>query len=110
MVYIREAHPEDGWQVGANKRDRVIYKKPKTMDERGSVASECVKKLELSMPCVLDRLDNAVDKAYGGWPDRLYVIDTKGNVTYRSGPGPWGFKLPDMVAALKKLLPGNPGN
>jgi len=33
-----------------------------------------------------------VEKAYTGWPDRLYLIDKEGRVAFKSAPGPFGFK------------------
>ena len=37
LVYIREAHPVDGWHMPTP--DGVCYKQPKTLAERGRVAS-----------------------------------------------------------------------
>ncbi len=47
---------------------------------------------------------NTAQKAYAGWPDRLYVIDAEGKVAYKGGPGPGGFRPPEAEAALKKLV------
>ena len=38
------------------------------------------------MPVVLDGMDNVVAKAYGGWPDRLYLIGLDGTVVFQ---GSW---------------------
>jgi len=60
----------------------------------------------MSMPTVFDRLDNAVASAYGGWPDRLYLIDTEGRIAYQGGEGPFGFKPDELGAAIEEeLLP-----
>ncbi len=58
----------------------------------------------MSIPCLVDDLQNTAQKAYAGWPDRLYVIDKDGTVAYRGEPGPRGFKPDDAEAALKSLL------
>jgi acetyl esterase len=34
--------------------------------------------MKLSIPCLLDGMDDAVEKAYAGWPDRLYIVDAEG--------------------------------
>jgi hypothetical protein len=52
----------------------------------------------------VDDMENTAQKAYAGWPDRLYAIDAAGNVAYRGEPGPRGFKPPEAEAALRKLV------
>jgi type I thyroxine 5'-deiodinase len=69
------------------------------------VAGTCVADLKLSIPCLVDDLQNTAQKAYAGWPDRLYVIDKEGKVAFRGEPGPRGFRPDEAEAALKKLLP-----
>jgi len=105
IIYILEAHPSDGWQVPQNERQGVIVKQPKTYEERVKVAGGCLADLKLSIPCLVDDLQNTAQKAYAGWPDRLYVLDKEGKVAYRGEPGPRGFKPDEAEAALKKLLP-----
>ena len=73
-VYIREAHPEDGWIIPENRRSGIAVEDPKTDDERRSVAAACGVSLRMRMPMAIDHVDNAVASAYGGWPDRLYLI------------------------------------
>jgi hypothetical protein len=49
-------------------------------------------------------MQNTAQKAYAGWPDRLYVLDAEGKVAYRGEPGPRGFKPAEAEEALKKAL------
>ena len=88
----------------ANERDGVVYKQPTTAEERGKVAGECRAGLKLSMPMLLDGLDNAVERAYAGWPDRLYVVAKDGTIAYKGRPGPGGFRPDEMEQALVALL------
>jgi type I thyroxine 5'-deiodinase len=104
VVYIAEAHPVDAWQLPVNVTDDVLIASTKTSDERYSAAGLCVKNLGIEIPAILDGPDNAVEKAYTAWPDRLYVIDRAGRVAYKSGTGPWGFKPAEVESALKRLL------
>ena len=30
-IYIREAHPEDEWQMSSNEKENVCYAQPKTL-------------------------------------------------------------------------------
>ena len=57
-----------------------------------------------SRPLLVDELDDRVGHAYSGMPSRLYVIDTEGKVSYKSGRGPFGFKPGEMEQALVLLL------
>jgi type I thyroxine 5'-deiodinase len=52
---------------------------------------------------VLDEFGNSTEKAYTGWPDRIYLIDQNGRVAYKSKPGPFGFKASELSAALANL-------
>jgi len=82
----------------------VLFADPTTADQRHDVADACVRKLKLDMPAVIDGPDNAVEAAYTGWPDRLYVIDKNGRIVHKTTPGPFGFKVEPMAAALRREL------
>jgi hypothetical protein len=103
-VYILEAHPSDVWQMQSNIKEKVIFASPKDEQERALVAGACVRNLGIKFPAVLDGFDNPVEKAYTGWPDRIYLIDAQGRVTYKSRPGPFGFEPDELAASLKRLL------
>ena len=102
-VYILEAHPTDVWQMRSNIKDKVLFASPKNAEERALVAGACVRKLGIKFPAVIDGFDNTTEKAYTGWPDRLYLINSEGRVVYKSKPGPFGFKPADLEAAIKRL-------
>jgi hypothetical protein len=90
--------------MASNEKAGIKVNQPKTYEDRVKVAGECLKDLKLSIPCLVDDMQNTAQKAYAGWPDRFYVIDKGGKVAYKGGPGPGGFKPADAEAALKKLL------
>jgi Iodothyronine deiodinase len=102
-VYIVEAHPSDVWQMESNIKDKVVFASPKNEDERAQVAGACVRKLGIKFPAVLDQFENTTEKAYTGWPDRIYLIDSNGRVAFKSKPGPFGFKPDQLSAALAQL-------
>lgn len=104
VVYIREAHPTDGWQVRANERDGVLIKNHTTEEERAKAAGACAAGLKLSMPMLIDDMNDTVEKAYQGWPDRIYIIGADGKIAYKGARGPVGFKPKEAEGALKKLL------
>jgi hypothetical protein len=104
FVYIQEAHPADGWQMESNESEGVIFNQPKDWGERQAVAKACSVKLNLSMPCVVDTIDNTMDNLYAAWPERMFVIDRDGKVAYAGKQGPWGFKPKQAERALRVVL------
>jgi hypothetical protein len=100
VVYIREAHPEDGWIIPENRRSGLAVHDPKTDEERRAVASTCALNLHIGMPMVVDRVDNAVASTYGGWPDRLYLVRRDGRIAFQGGEGPFGFKPEELERAI----------
>ena len=89
----------------SNVKDKVLFASPKNEEERAFVAGACVRKLGIEFPAVLDEFNNATEQAYTGWPDRLYLIDAKGLVAYKSKPGPFGFKPDELKTALERIVP-----
>jgi Iodothyronine deiodinase len=79
-------------------------REPTTEEEREEVASTCTVNLRLRLPMVVDGLDNAVASAYGGWPDRLYLIGQDGRVAYQGGEGPFGFSPEALARAIERQL------
>jgi thiol-disulfide isomerase/thioredoxin len=112
MVYVREAHPTDGWKMDSNAKAGVSFKQPTTYGERVEVCEAFRKKLTPGMPVVVDDINDPAGTAYSGMPARLYVIDATGRVAYKSGRGPFGFKPQEMEQALAMALleraPGAP--
>ena len=104
FVYIKEAHPDDGWQLDSNRRDKVVYRDPKSWNERRSIAKTACTRLKLDMPVVVDTLDNQVDNLYAGWPERMFVVDRNGKIAYAGAQGPWGFKPDEVDKTLEELL------
>ncbi len=91
VVYIREIHPTDGWQVSNNEKDAVLFRQHQSMDERVDVASACMLKLALEMPALVDEMDDAVSNAYAAVPERLYLVGRDGRIAYKGGMGPMFF-------------------
>jgi len=99
-VYIKEAHPSDGWKSSGNERVGITIKQASRFEERVEAAAQCCGALGLTIPMVVDGIDNRVAEAYSGFPDRLYVIDQQGKVAFKSGRGPFGFIPAEMEQAL----------
>jgi hypothetical protein len=104
IVYIREAHPEDGWVLAENRREEIALPDPTSLEERAGAAKTCILRLRTRIPVLLDDVDDAVALAYGGWPDRLYLIGRDGRVAFQGGRGPDGFKPEELAAAIESEL------
>ena len=104
VVYIKEAHPSDGWRMPQNDRAGIDVDQPKSEIERLKVAKTACQALKLSMPCLIDNMLNTTDKVWSGWPDRLFVVGHDGLVAYRGEPGPRGFDPKAWEAAIKTAV------
>ncbi len=103
-IYVREAHPTDGWPLPRNEKAGIALSQPVDRAERFAVAKKCCTLLKMTMPLLVDELDDRVGHAYSGMPDRLYVIDRSGRVAYKGGRGPFGFKSGEMEQSLIMTL------
>ncbi len=101
IVYISEAHAaDDSWPVPYAK-DKGI-KEHTNYGERCAVAERLVKDKKLTIPCLIDKMDNKVADAYKGWPDRIYLIRKDGRLGVAGNRGPWGF--PPALAKVTQWL------
>ena len=104
VVYIREAHPEEGWVVTPNRDEGIRVNDPTTTDERVEVAASCAINLSIRMPVVVDEVDDTIAAAYGALPDRLYLIAQDGTIAFQGEPGPWGFDPTALGEAIAKTV------
>ena len=104
VVYIREAHPEDGWVLNVNRDLDISVNDPTTDEERHDVAAACALRLNIRMPVVIDAIDDRIARAYGALPDRLYLIGKGGRVAFQGAPGPMGFRPKELAAATEAEL------
>jgi len=104
VVYIREAHAIDSASPlgGAG---HPIVEDPIDIGERRALAKVCMSKLALEpIPALVDDTDDAVDEAYGAWPDRMYLVGRDGRIAYQGGEGPFGFLPAELEAAIEREL------
>lgn len=104
LVYVREAHPSDGWWMTSNERAGIDLKQPETFEERFSVAQSCQQRLEVEIPFLVDTINDQVGATYSGMPNRLYLIDAEGKIAFKNGRGPFGFHPRQLEQALVLLL------
>jgi hypothetical protein len=103
IVYVKEAHPTDGWTIGVNSMDGTARADAKSLEERTAAAR---KLLELNpanseAQVLLDSMDNTLVSAYEAMSSRLYVIH-KQQVVYQGKVGPYELS----PASLRSFLAG----
>jgi hypothetical protein len=104
LVYIREAHPEDGWVVKMNREQGIAVRDPVTDEERRDVAKDCALRMKVRMPVLVDPIDDRTARAYGALPTRLYLVGKGGQITYQQPAGPWHLKPPELKQAIEAEL------
>ena len=103
VVYVQEAHPTDGWQVESNVDENILFRQHQSYIEREEAAQLCAIGMHISVPTLVEEIDNAIDEAYGAAPERLYLIGKDGRVAYHGGAGPHFFDLDELDGALQRL-------
>lgn len=104
VVYIAEAHALDG-PMPNNRPGSPLIEEPETLEERLAVAGRCTVALSLAkIPALVDRLDNAALKSYAAFPDRLFLINKQGRISFAGDRGPSGFNPAELEDAIRKQL------
>ena len=109
-MYIAEAHAVDGWQTPSNESEGIRIRQHTELAERRAAARRCGLELGLSIPMLVDGMDNAAGRAFAAWPERIYLLGADGRIAYRGGPGPYDFHPDEARAALEKLLQSMPAS
>ena len=100
LVYIREAHAIDSWLP----MEFGMVEDPVTDQERHVLARRCTEELGFAMPAIVDGVDDAVNRRWHAWPERLFLIGKDGKVAYTGGPGPFEFLPDELESAIRTEL------
>lgn len=104
-IYIKEAHPSDGWGLLSNGR-WARTNQPRVLSERLLAASTYLQSTLQASPLFVDSIENTLQIAYGAFPDRLFVLDRDEQglprVAMEGEVGPSGYKM----EALEQYLRG----
>ena len=88
----------------SNRKDGFVFLQPRTIEERRTLARLLPERLQYRLPVALDPIEGPAEKAYAGWPERIYVIGQGGRIDYKAEPGPFGFEPEKAELSLKRLL------
>ena len=78
------------------------FAQARTAEERNQIATTCAVTLNLNIPILIDGIDDAAERAYNAWPERLYVLSKDGIVLYKGGKGPYGFNPEELERFLEE--------
>jgi hypothetical protein len=102
VVYITEAHALDGASPKGGADGSPIVEEPTTLEERRAIAHRCDIALGLApMTVLLDNMKNTAGAAYVGHPDRLYLVDKEGRISFVGEKGPRGFDPDALEDAIR---------
>jgi len=72
LLYTRESHPAENY--GAHR----------SFEQKLSHARELQRLEDIHFPIIVDHLDGRIHRAYGVWPNALFVIHKDGRLVFRS--------------------------
>ena len=87
-VYIKAAHPLEGWVLPDNTLEGIEVESPDTKEERAAVTAICMLRYNFPFRMVLDSMTDEAEEKYRSEPDRLYVIDAEGKIAWEPA---WGL-------------------
>lgn len=99
LVYICEAHASDEWPIGAP----VTIAQHKTLEQRQKACGGCLQSLGVSIPTVLDSMDNSFNDTYACWPLRFYLLDN-GIIEHIAQPSEGAYNPDEIDEFLRKKL------
>ena len=91
IVYISEAHAADDRRPVPYAPEQGLLE-PTSLGQRCSVAQKLFAEKKLTIPCLVDGMENKTADAYKAWPDRLFLVRKDGLLAVAGKRGPWGFK------------------
>ena len=86
--------------MDSNEEEGIRVRQQTELAERIAAADAAATRLGLTLPILVDGMDDAASVAFAAWPERLVVIDRDGRIAFPGAPGPHGF---DPDAAGRSL-------
>lgn len=103
LVYTREVRFTDG-RDGSARRLGAPPEGPESLATRAARARKLVEDLRLSIPVLIDWLDDEVTQTFGAYPLRLYLVGKDGRIVYQGAHGPEAFRPAELEAAIREEL------
>ena len=109
MLYTIEAHPKgdpspyaegNEWLTPQNQKEGILCRQPRTLEERLQRAKEFQHRLGVSVPVVIDGMDNGAWQTLGSGPNMGLLIRPDGVLAAKHG---W-FDGKAMLRSIQTLL------
>ena len=108
LVYTIEAHPKGSpspysgkeWITPKNEQEGILLPQPADQAARVKLAQACIAREKLTVPVVVDTMENTVWKAYGSAPNCAYIIGTDGKI---ADAQPW-MEAKRLHQTLQRVL------
>lgn len=101
MIYIKEAHAADSNRAVPYAKEKGITEHD-NYQERCTSAQMLLDDQSLTIPCLIDSVDDVVNRDYRAWPDRVFVVRSDGRLAVAADQGPVGFE-PALDATARWL-------
>jgi len=98
LLYTRESHPAENYAAHGSFEQKISY------------ARDLQRLEDVRFPIIVDHLDGRIHRAYGVWPNALFVIHKDGRLIFRSNmtsDRELRQFLDDLLAAEKAATDGN---
>jgi peroxiredoxin len=92
LLYTRESHPAENYAAHSSLEQKLAY------------ARDLQRLEKIEFPVIVDHLDGRIHRAYGVWPNALFVIHKDGRLMFRSNMANHGELrqyLEDVLAGEK---------
>ena len=97
FIYIKEAHPIDGWSFTNNRFNITQHK---NVSDR-LLAARNVEEQCPGCPVLVDTMKNEACAAYKAFPERLYILKDE-KVVLQGGEGPMDYSVAKVEEWMKK--------
>ena len=93
LIYSIEAHPKGDpspysnteWVTEPNRSRGILYRQPANKDGRTKLAEDARADLNITVPILVDDMENSAWQAYGKAPNAAYLIGVDGRIKLRQG-------------------------
>ncbi|HMB95834.1 MAG TPA: redoxin domain-containing protein, partial [Tepidisphaeraceae bacterium] len=82
IIYTRESYPSGEWDVQRNKQEGISIAQPSDMQTRINQAMQAHDGLHLSVPILIDSMDNKTASDYSGFTNAAVLIGRDGKVLF----------------------------
>ncbi len=113
IIYVVEAHPidvpspyTDGiWLTPLNEIAGIHCAQPRNLEGRIELAEQLRRRVRLSIPMLIDDMDNRVWREFGSAPNVAMLVQPDGRIAFKQG---W-FEAEEMARAITALLKNSTG-